>query len=678
MTNKTRHPVHFSIQLGPGLKAVSSLVTVYAISAGGAVLVHKQGRVQGQKWRFSVSRTGYDYYYVTATIERYRYRGKTRRTHGRDITLLGVFSSEESRVQLGEQSTVANAYAFRAISKFDQCGSLSLSGGPLRTRVCYLMRNNFVHANGRVSKVIRSSPNALETNSLALFNSLASLLYYCIVDPRVYDRFLRYTASSPCRGTAGAFFNLVRQPFRNADKLYRLIKHRKPRYLPALTTITPPKGQRRRPNQWTLTIKVNDSGAQNFLIAGPAYVVFDQEGKAWLNNNVTQGTPNSSAFCTVLNPDGSPWQNSPVWGGGLLGAGFGAAINNRRDTITIGNFGWGPTQCNPQTGSVSAFKSDGSVLSPVNGYTDKVARIQGMNYDHEGNLWLCSWGSQAPLAPAGGTIYEFANQNSAVTVYLDGDPQRAISFEFDRDDYGPFGVAIDSQGNAFVSTKGNGSDLPASVYKFRIETNRHGGREIVQKALWQSDYQPPHDPRGKHIGAESFRQVQVNQRDEVFVGGVKSSQVTKLDNDLNKLTTFNTHINGPWGLLFDAEGTLFVANFFPGNTPYAAIPDTSPDPAGPFSVTVIYNEDYANASMMTLPSGGDEVMLANGFPLYGNLFGPSYDPLQRLTSTNIDCAGNLWAINNWKPSFDNNLTANPGGDGVVIFVGVAAPAADPA
>ena len=76
---------------------------------------------------------------------------------------------------------------------------------------------------------------------------------------------------------------------------------------------------------------------------------------------------------------------------------------------------------------------------------------------------------------------------------------------------------------------------------------------------------------------------------------------------------------------------------------------------------------------MTLPSAGDQVMLANGFPLYGNLYGPSYDPLQRMTSTNIDAVGNLWAINNWKPSLDNDVSANPGGDGVVIFVGVAEP-----
>jgi len=37
-------------------------------------------------------------------------------------------------------------------------------------------------------------------------------------------------------------------------------------------------------------------------------------------------------------------------------------------------------------------------------------------------------------------------------------------------------------------------------------------------------------------------------------------------------------------------------------------------------------------------------------------------------------AGNIWTINNWKPNFDNDALLNPGGDGIVIFVGLAPPA----
>ena len=47
-----------------------------------------------------------------------------------------------------------------------------------------------------------------------------------------------------------------------------------------------------------------------------------------------------------------------------------------------------------------------------------------------------------------------------------------------------------------------------------------------------------------------------------------------------------------------------------------------------------------------------------------------------MTNVVIDQAGNVWAVNNWKPNFDTDApaaTGNPGGDGIVIFVGLAKP-----
>ena len=49
--------------------------------------------------------------------------------------------------------------------------------------------------------------------------------------------------------------------------------------------------------------------------------------------------------------------------------------------------------------------------------------------------------------------------------------------------------------------------------------------------------------------------------------------------------------------------------------------------------------------------------------------------MMRQTNSMIDQAGNIWSLNNWKPDFDTDLCCNPGGDGVVIFVGLAAPPA---
>ncbi|HEY4262492.1 MAG TPA: hypothetical protein VGM98_20185, partial [Schlesneria sp.] len=87
-------------------------------------------------------------------------------------------------------------------------------------------------------------------------------------------------------------------------------------------------------------------------------------------------------------------------------------------------------------------------------------------------------------------------------------------------------------------------------------------------------------------------------------------------------------------------------------------------------------DEITPLSGYTLPSAGSQVLLHNGTPLYGSKGPISFSPMMRLTNTVIDQAGNLWALNNWKPSFDidsSTTAGNPGGDGIVIFVGLAPP-----
>jgi hypothetical protein len=45
--------------------------------------------------------------------------------------------------------------------------------------------------DGRISEVIQSPPNELETNSFAMLDFLANLVFYCLTEPGVYDSFTR-------------------------------------------------------------------------------------------------------------------------------------------------------------------------------------------------------------------------------------------------------------------------------------------------------------------------------------------------------------------------------------------------------------------------------------------------------------------------------------------------------
>ena len=154
------------------------------------------------------------------------------------------------------------------------------------------------------------------------------------------------------------------------------------------------------------------------------------------------------------------------------------------------------------------------------------------------------------------------------------------------------------------------------------------------------------------------------------MAAVIPSKVLKFSKELVPQGDFSDKIDGPWGITFDSKGVMYVANFRRDSE------DASPlsnDMKGPFGVTIITDLDPATSisKFIDLPTGGNPVMLANGFPLYGSSGKISYEPLMRLTGTGIDGAGNLWALNNWKPSLINNLTKNPGGDGAVVFIGVA-------
>ncbi|WP_353719217.1 hypothetical protein [Dyadobacter sp. 676] len=147
----------------------------------------------------------------------------------------------------------------------------------------------------------------------------------------------------------------------------------------------------------------------------------------------------------------------------------------------------------------------------------------------------------------------------------------------------------------------------------------------------------PRDPAS--VGYEQFRQVTVNAQNEIFVGGVTSSRVVKLDPDLkNVLKVFTKNVHAAWGVRMDKAGVLYIANFAQEKGRNSAV--DSFDMQGPFGVTVIYNEDESTSQMMTLPTGGASVTLANGQPLYGSqqgplgrTFRPCYGPLMRLTST---------------------------------------------
>src|SRR5262249_21193584 len=324
------------------------------------------------------------------------------------VTILGP--NLPTSVTINELTTVAAGYS---MAQFFRTGVIS--GNSFGLRIAAGMNDNIVaSATGESSPVLLSSPNADQTNSLRSTRSLANLLAACVDNRVVTASFFDLT--TPRGGllphnTTQALANLARDPGQNVEAIFALTLLSN-LYAPPLVT---------RPDAWTVTVKVNDSGSDepDFLISGPGNIAFDRRGYAWVTNNTIQGTPNSSNFNLVFKPNGQPADGrngtprSPLTGGGILGAGYGVTIDPH-GSVWFGNFGWGDRTGFPSrqgNGSVSRFTRTGMPISPPDAYQGGPVRAMGMASDAEGNIWISSVG------------------NNRVYVFKHGNPHQSVRFD---------------------------------------------------------------------------------------------------------------------------------------------------------------------------------------------------------------------------------------------------------
>lgn len=624
------------------------------------------------------------YYYIDYTLYEYTFQGHVYDVRNDGVHLYAVFNPASGIVGINPHATVAACFAFAQMNPNPNW--FNIYGSPRSIQIGYGMKNNLVFDNGDVmpdvdtkQTAITLPPNAGETNSYGLFNFFCNMFYYYTTDAEIRDA-LNELIIGPY-GFSKTFQNcmmiIVQNPFTNIKQIYDLIGNKTAIYTPTLSN---------EPPVFAIALKFNDSGSPNFLVAGTAFVVFDQNDRAWITNNFRQGTPNSGTHCMVFESDGKPAPFSPIMGGGILGPGFGVARHPYKNIVAIGNYGWGTEDNNPAAGSVSFFDSEtGAPLSPPNGYTQELSRVQGMCYDNHGNLWMCSWGTQNPMAPSPASVYNFTDQNSAIVVYPENNPDLAVSYIFDSNGSaasphnGSFSVIMDNEGYALVSNAGNGKNkVCSSVHKMQLAKDSTGSYTLTCAASWTSSevYNGPKNKPGlEYPGFEDFRQIAVSPTTgNVYVGALITGRIVVLDKNLENQTEIkHDYINAPWGIKLDKKGMMYVANFATGGS------------SGHFGVAMLDPANPNATKLFSLPTGNSEVKLANGQPLYGNRPGSDgkpmqcFEPLMRLTSTNIDGAGNVWAMNNWKPSVDVDIdyregeATNPGGDGVVVFLGIATP-----
>lgn len=564
---------------------------------------------------------------------------------GSNIEMMALLGTALPRsVVINELTTVGSAYA---MAQFFQN---NLVVGPnLSLQIAAGMAENLVAAQtGTPSTVIQASPNADETNTWRALGSLANMLAACVqAFPNACTTLFTQAPSlqsvTPTT-TLQAMINIARNPGANVSALFTLSETAiASGYAPSLTAQQGPASANpfQKLDAWTLAVKVNATGSTSCPFGGPGNLVFDQNGYAWITNNVVQGTTGSASCQIVLKPNGQPADGangtprSPIIGGGILGQGFGIGIDTRGH-IWSGNFGWGGV--NP-IGSVSKFTATGTAVSPAGGYVVGTDKVQGTISDQQNNIWLASYG------------------NNSIIVLRDGNPAAAFPPYVDAN-VGPFDIAIANDSSGWVTYTGS-----STVSKFTL-----GGSGPVLQFT-------------RAIGAgEKPKGVALDSQGNAWVGAASSSAVYAFSPTGAPLGVFGGRgLDGPWGVSVDAKDNVWVANFGQNinvGVRYSLVrlcgATVANCPPGK-----VMGDAISPPSGYTLPSAGSQVLLNSGDPLYGPGQPPSYRPLMRITSANMDMAGNVWAANNWKPEGIADLLSNPGGDGMVIFVGLGAPTRAP-
>jgi hypothetical protein len=378
---------------------------------------------------------------------------------------------------------------------------------------------------------------------------------------------------------------------------------------------------------------------------GPANFAIDQRGNAWITQNYVPEAPGDFACAghrlVKFLPSGENAPGSPYDGGGLSGSGYGITFDPL-GILWSSNFGFQDPPCAslPQAApsdSVSAFRQDGTPLSPPAGFTQgNISWPQGAVSDRTGNIWVASCG------------------NDSVTRIPDGDPGRAANIPLGLapapgdPQIKPFGVVVDTRGNIWVTNNFADTMSVLSPGGKLIETlpGTFQGKTVLGHPVGNAV-----DSKG-NVWVANSDWLDVPCPDRTRIGTALNPSVTMFQMDSREPFPGSPFTGGgltlPWGIAVDGNDTVWVFNF--GAVPVGQQSDV------PTGISRFCGVDTTKC----LPD------MHVGSPISPNT-GYQSDSLVRITGGQIDPSGNIWMTGNWK--IDANPNLNPGGNSVEIAVG---------
>ncbi len=572
------------------------------------------------------------------------------------LTVLG--NTPPTKVVINEITTVASVW-----TNAQFLDGTALKGYALGLRIAAGNVPNFVAlATGGYGVMIQDGFNSNETPTMANFATLSSVLAGCTTRVKVDACDSLFAAATGRDGkaptdTLAAALSIAHNAGFKPERVFALLdafypvpqgKHlRATPFMPYLNFA---------PGAWVLPLKFSGGGN-----AGGAKVMFDSEGNAWSGDNFIVGWQghddlwpgNLSKFA----PNGRPLSpmTSGFTGGGLLGPGFGTAID-ANDRVWV-------TNTSGQT--ISLFNKTGKPLSPPEGYNfgGKISTMQGIIVTTNGDVWALDFGDDKVVyMPKGDpTKAKFYCQST------DGKPNKDSPCKLN----GPFHLAIDQQDRIWITnaigdtvTRFAASD-PSKVEVFPTGGGSGKGMAIDSKGnAWITN------TIGSGLTLETKLRLlalkltdrplwaldQVALKDLMDHPGLGSVSMLHPDGSPAPGSPFNPgSIWGAWAVSIDGNDHAWISNFAPGG-----------------GLT-----ELCGARTETCPAGmktGDPISPPDGYKGGG---------MQLLVDASIDPAGDVWVSNNWqdpascygKP--DEGLSTRCGGQGIIVFYGMAKPVRSP-
>lgn len=640
--------------LGAGAPIASSEVTLYAATRGAPKELARARTNAGGRFAMTIPASPSTDSSLYLVAQGGQARADKAGGNNPAIALMTVLGRKmPAAVTINEMTTVASVWTHAQF-----VDGTAINGNPLGLKIAAGNVPSFVNlATGGWGATIQDPLNSGQTSTMANFATLADLLAGCVarVTADACDKLFAASTSpsgSVPTSTLTAAQYLAQNSWYQPGRAFALLE----------TFYPIPQGKSMRPvpyvpylsfspSAWVLPLKFDGGG---YRAGGKA--MFDSEGDLWVGDNFTVGWQALDTLwqgnATKFSPNGKPL--SPITtgfvGGGMQGGTFGAAVD-AKDNAWFSSYGGK---------SIAVFDKNGNPLSPPEGITlnGQLGLMQGIVVAPNGDVWVLGVSkNQLVYFPKG----DFA-RGRIVCEGRAAEPCKSF--------LGPFHLAIDQQDRIWVSngvgdfvTRFPATD-PSKVETFKTGYSGSGLNIDSQGNVWVTNRLGNSD-RGK-VAFEKFQKIMATSYDDEFLvrtmyqqRGADGGSITLLRPDGTQFpgSPFTGGgLPGPWAAVVDGNDNVWISNFAMASSPIVQLCGVKTENCPPGMKT------------------GDQISPSGGYVGGG---------LQMQTDLAISPSGDVWVMNNWQnidscfPKADEALSTLCGGQGVVIFFGMAKPVRAP-